>query len=69
LGCRLSVFHGYTLGIFHFFLGTAFDTVRLHEITSSLAECIDDKLLPLEWQYGEELSLLELPNHPHFIGN
>jgi hypothetical protein len=41
LGSWFSILHGYALGIFHFLLGAAFDTVRLHEFTSSLPECYE----------------------------
>ena len=36
LGCRLTIFHGYALGVLHLFLGAAFHTVSLHLVVSFL---------------------------------
>jgi len=36
LSRRLSILHGYSLGILHFSLGPAFHTVRLHLFSSLL---------------------------------
>ena len=32
LGCRLTILHGYWLGVFHFPFGAAFDTIGLHSV-------------------------------------
>jgi len=34
LSCRFAILHGYSFGVFHFFLGSAFYTICLHSLTS-----------------------------------
>jgi hypothetical protein len=37
LGCRLTILHGYSLGVLHFPLGPALHTIGLHLSTSLFA--------------------------------
>ena len=67
LSCWSAVFHCDGLGIFHFLLGTAFHTIGLHEFTSFLAECYKRLTIFPLMSIGDELSLLELPDHHRFI--
>jgi hypothetical protein len=67
LSCWPAIFHGNALGVFHFLLGTAFHTIGLHEFTSFLAECYKALTIFPLMSIGDELSLLELPDHHRFI--
>ena len=57
LGGRFTILHGYGLGIFHFPLGTAFHTIRLHLIIPPYCVCTRvnhtklnvKRLTPFDW--------------------
>ncbi len=55
LSCRLAVLHGYSFGILHFPLGSAFHTVRLHLVTSLFVWRIDYPLA--ECQQSSSIAL------------
>ena len=43
LSCRPTILHGYSLGIFHFSLGTALHAVCLHLFTSTFGFTMNDR--------------------------